>query len=228
MGASHDVAEVRPAWVRFAQEVERPARCRVCAHPRVHGNGHAERTATVQGGEQAVHVTGIRCRRVRCAACRKSWPLQPAGLVPRRHYQLCVVAEAASQHLFAGDVQERVAEGRGCSRRSVGRWLRWIGECADPAALGAELLAAVGAPVLPRLRALAPRLRALRDGARRALLERAAAVLELLEALALAWGLEPPGLRGVVEHVLRRGRDAIPPYRAPLFPELARSHPRRE
>lgn len=227
MEASSDVAQVRPTWARFADEVERPARCRACAHPRVHWDGFAERTATVHADDRTVHVTGIRCRRVRCAACGKSWQLRPAGLVPRRHYQLCVVAEAASQHLFAGDAQERVAAGRGCSRRTVGRWLRWIAECADPAALGARLLAAVGAPVLPRLRALAPRLRALRDGARRALLERAAAVLELLEALALAWGLEPPGLRGVVEHVLR-GRDGIPSYRAPLFPELARSHPRRE
>lgn len=147
--------------------------------------------------------------------------------MPRRHYQLCVVAEAATQHLFAGDAQERVAAGRGCSRRTVGRWLRWIAECADPGALGAQLLAAVGSPVLPRLRALAPRLRALRDGARRALLERAAAVLELLEALALTLSLEPPGLRGVVEHVLA-GRDRITTYRAPRIPELARSHPQRE
>jgi hypothetical protein len=227
MEGSNDVAEVLPAWARCADEVERPARCRACAHPRVHWDGVTERTATVQVGERAVHVTGIRCRRVRCAACHRSWQLRPPGLVPRRHYQLCVVAEAASQHLFAGDAQERVAARRGCSRRSVGRWLRWIAECADPGALGAQLLAAVGAPVLPRLRALAPRLRALRDGARRALLERAAAVLELLEALALAQGLEPPGLRGVVARVLA-GRDRITTYRTPLIPELARCHPQRE
>ena len=107
------------------------------------------------------------------------------------------------------------------------RWLRWLAACADPGALGRRLLGAVGAPVLPRLRALAPRLRALHDAARRARLERAAVVLELLEALGLAWGLEPPGLRGVVEHVLA-GRDRITPYRAPLIPELARSHPLRD
>jgi hypothetical protein len=145
-------------------------------------------------------------------------------LVPRRHYQLCVVAEAASQHLFGGVAQQPVADQHGCSRRTVGRWLRWIADCADPGALGSQLLAAVGAPVLPRLRALAPRLRALRDAARRKLLERAATVLQLLEALGLAWGLEPPGLRGVIERVLE-GRDRIPSYRAPLIPELARRHP---
>jgi hypothetical protein len=137
------------------------------------------------------------------------------------------MAAAASRHLFAGDAQEQVAARHGCARRTVGRWLRWIADCADPGALGARLLAAVGAPVLPRLRALAPRLRALRDGARRALLERAAAVLELLEALALAWGLEPPGLRGVLEPGLA-GRGRILPHGTLLVPELARSHPRRE
>lgn len=224
MEASNDVAQVHPAWARFVDEVARPARCLECAHPRVHWDGFAERTATVQVDDRAVHVTGIRCRRVRCASCHARRLLRPAGLVPRRHYQLCVVAEAASQHLFAGDAQERVAARHGCSRRTVGRWLRWLADCADPGALGSQLLAAVGSPILPRLRALAPRLRSLRNTARRAVLERAAAVLELLEALALASGLEPPGLRGVVEHVLA-GRDRITTYRAPIIPELARRHP---
>jgi hypothetical protein len=86
------------------------------------------------------------------------------------------------------------------------------------------MLAAVGSPVLPRLRALAPRLRALRNSPRRQLLERAAIVLQLMEALALAWGLEPPGLRAVIERAIA-GRGRIPSYRAPLLPELARRHP---
>ena len=62
MGASSDVAQVHPAWARFADEVERPARCRVCAHPRVHWDGFAERTATVHAGDRAVHVTGATDR----------------------------------------------------------------------------------------------------------------------------------------------------------------------
>jgi hypothetical protein len=135
-----------------------------------------------------------------------------------------VVAEAASHHLFTGAAQQGVADQHGCSRRTLARWLRWIADCADPGALGSQLLAAVGSPVLPRLRALAPRLRALRNAARRQLLERAAIVLQLMEALALALGLEPPGLRAVVERAIA-GQGRIPSYRAPLIPELARRHP---
>jgi hypothetical protein len=224
METSSDVARIQPAWARFAEEVVRPRCCRVCAHPRVHWDGWAERTATVRVGRRTVHVTGVRCRRARCARCRARWRLRPPGLLPRRHYQLCVVAEAASQHLFSGVAQQPVADQHGCSRRTVGRWLRWIADCADPGVLGSQLLAAVGAPVLPRLRALAPRLRALRNTARRQLLERAATVLQLMEALGLAWGLEPPGLRAVIERAIA-GAGRIPSYRAPLIPELARRHP---
>ncbi len=227
MESSSEVARIQAEWARFTDTAARPDRCLVCAHPRVHWDGFAERTATLRAGDRTVHVTGIRCRRVRCAACRFRWPLRPPGLVPRRHYQPCVVADAATQHLFAGVSQERVARAIGCSRRTLGRWLRWLAACADPGALSRQLLAAVGAPVLPRLRALAPRLRAGRDATRRAELERAALVLQLLEALGLAWGLAPPGLRGVIERVLSGG-PRMPPYRAPLFPEFARSHPRRE
>jgi hypothetical protein len=144
--------------------------------------------------------------------------------MPRRHYQLCVVTEAASQHLFAGASQEQVAATTGCSRRTVGRWLQWLSQVADPAVLGQKLAAALGEPVLPRLRPLASRRWALRDAARRQVLERAATVLQLMEALGLALGLEPPGLRALVERVLA-GRDRITSYRAPLIPELARGYP---
>ena len=224
MEASSDVARIRPAWARFAEEVERPRCCRFCEHPRVHWDGWAERTATICAESRTVHVTGIRCRRARCAVCRISWQLRPPGLLPRRHYQLCVVAEAASQHLFSGAAQQPVADAHGCSRRTLGRWLRWIADCADPGALASQLLAAVGSPILPRLRALAPRLRDLRNTARRRLLERAAAVLQLMEALGLALGLEPPGLRAVVERAIA-GQGRISSYRAPIIPELARRHP---
>jgi len=100
-----------------------------------------------------------------------------------------------------------------CSRRTVGRWLRWVPRLAEPAVLLCRIVDAVDAVVVPKLRATA------KQGSD--LLRRAAEMLGLLEYLASATGLEPPGLRGVLCHVLR-GRTGIATYARPLIPELAR------
>ncbi len=127
MEASSDVARAQPAWARFTDEVVRPARCRVCGHLRVYWDGFAERTATVHAGDRAIHVTGIRCRRVRCAACCRSWQLRPPGLLPRRHYQLCLVVRpenpilVGSRSLIETRPQPRDAPAR---RRPAGGGLR--------------------------------------------------------------------------------------------------------
>jgi hypothetical protein len=134
-----------------------------------------------------VYVPQIRLRRVRCPACRQSWTLWPPGLMARRHYQMCVVSEALAQLCGQPVSEQQVADGIGCARHTLGRWLRWV---AEPAQLLARLHAVTGEPLLPPLAWAHGRLAAVRDAARRALLSRAAEVLGLLAALASACGVE--------------------------------------
>ncbi len=228
MNLPQSAMAVQERWQRFCERVNKPRACSACNSPHIVWNGRSTRSASVRVGEEVVHLTDIVCRRVRCVACRFGWQLRPPGLMPRRHYQLCVVASATSQYLFdEGASQERIAAQHGCSRRTLGRWLRWLSRVADPAVLGQKIAAAVGAPLLPRLEEVRRRVRSQLGDAQRALLQRAAEVLVLCEALAAAWQLEPPGLRAVVEGAVG-GRDRVTPYSAPSIPELARGHPPRE
>jgi transposase-like protein len=168
-----------------------------------------------------VHLTDIPCRRVKCSACKRSWTLRPPGLLPNKHYQGCVIASAVQQHVLRGDSLEQVARDHGCSRRQVGRWSTLTAAMADPAVLASMLVEAVDAVVLPAKYEIAKRLQALRNETRRRVLERAAQVLALAEALASALALEPPGLRAILERFLA-GRTGVGTYRRPAIPELAR------
>lgn len=169
-----------------------------------------------------VYLAGLTCRRVKCASCKVSWVLRPPGVIAHKQYQADVVALALAEYLLAKRSQEQVAARIGCSRRTVGRWIGWTAEMAEPDVLAAELLRATDEPVLPRAQgvpgiawdeAMAPRP------------SRAGDVLGLMEALASAWGLAAPGLAGVLERVLR-GRCGVATYRSPLIPEFARGPPR--
>ena len=168
-----------------------------------------------------MELAGVRCRRVKCASCEVSWTLRPPGLAPRRQFQLCVVARAASRYLF-GDASSlsTVAVEHSCSPRSLGRWLGWIAGLASPAGLERHLVATLDAPVLVPLRNVAGLELKATTPARRRRLTRAAPVLVLLEALGRATGAEPPGLRGVLERVVA-GRDRVTTEARPRVPELA-------
>ena len=123
---------------RFFEAVKKPRCCPFCYGQRIYWNGHRERSASVMEGDRVSHFTDIVCRRVKCAnpPCRKSWTLRPPGLMPSRHYQLCVVASAVRQVLFGPHrTLTAVARAHQCCRRTVGRWLRWIRGLAGPSAL---------------------------------------------------------------------------------------------
>ena len=125
---------------RFFETVTKPRCCPFCYGRRIYWNGHRERSASVMEGDRVTHFTDILCRRVKCAnaTCRKSWTLRPAELMPRRHYQLCVMASAVRQFLFGPRrTLTAVARAHQCCRRTVGRWLRWV--------------AGPSAPVIPEL-----------------------------------------------------------------------------
>ncbi len=213
-------------WARYYETVEKPRDCIECDDGRVGWNGRRKRSASLVAADELVHVAQMWCRRVKCTRCGTSWTLRPPGLVPHKHYQLCVVARATSEYLWGEhSTLTAVAAAHGCARRTVKRWVCWLAAIADPAALLSKLREAVDAPVVPRASRVAQLVRKARYALGRVVLERAAEVLALCEALGSAWGLEPPGLRAVVERVVAN-RSGIATYARPLIPELARSHPR--
>jgi type II secretory pathway predicted ATPase ExeA len=81
----------------------------------------------------------------------------------------------------------------------VSRWLHWVPALAAPELLQRLVMQLAEDLVVPAVRAVEGLARKATSVARCVLLERAARVLCLLEALAMVRGLEPPGLRGVVE-----------------------------
>lgn len=216
--------KIKEEWNHFFETVEKPCFCLFCHGSRIHWNGKRSRTASLMIDEEVVYLPDIDCRRVKCANpnCLKSWTLRPPGLMPRRHYQLCVVANAASGYLF--DDQESldtVAQSHQCTRRTAGRWITWLAHIARPSDLIHYLLEVSKETVLVPVRKIAISLKKGLSSSRKQILERAAEVLGLLEAIALILGMEPPGLRSVVEAVVNN-RDRVTTYACPAIPELAR------
>lgn len=219
MSPAEAVAGLRRRWEAFAENVERPVACVHCRHGVVWWNGYRTRTATVLVMNVVEYLVGIRCRRVCCGskACGRSWTLRPEGMTPRRHFQLSVVAEAMSEYVLGGESSHEQLGGRyGCSRWTVSQWLQWVNGVANPSVVAKLVLDSSDEPVLPRVEVLRRRWERVQSRVRRA-----AENLALLEALASARGLAPPGLSSVVESLLR-GRDRVTTYVSPAIPELSR------
>jgi len=201
-----EVAEaLKRQWKGFYDKVAKPRRCIFCGGSRIWWNGWRHRTASVRVEERVVYVNEVACRLVKCATpgCRKSWTLRPPGLLPQRHFQLCVVAHALGSYLFDPEAsQQQVADAIGCDRRSVGRWLVWAAGIATAADLLSHLVDASGVTEVPSMPEVAAEARKAQSAARRAILRCGAQVLSLLEALGHALCLPPPGLRAVVEAVV--------------------------
>jgi len=220
------IEALKREWQAFNATVAKPGQCLFCGGRRLWWNGWRQRTASVLVGEQVVHVEEVACRLVKCGlpSCGRSWTLRPPGLVPQRHYQLCVVARAASSYLFDPEAtQEQVAVSMACARRTVGRWLGWLAGIASPADLLRHVVEASDVAEIPPLREVAALGRKARSAARKAVLESAARVLCLVEALGQALSLPPPGLRAVVERVLA-GRSGVTTDHSPRILEFARRH----
>jgi hypothetical protein len=227
MNVPEAASRLKQKWNQFATTVNRPDHCIYCKGDMVHYNGFRSRTASVMvEGEthtEVVYLDDITCRRVKCgtAGCRKSWTLRPPGLVSGRHFQLDVVASASSTYLFDEDAtRSSVAQTHQCSPRSVARWLAWLALLASPMDLQRHLVDVLDLPLMPRLQPVASAARKALSAAKRQMLTRAAQVLLLLEALAMALGYEPPGLRSVVE-ALGNNRAQVAPDKEPSIPDLA-------
>jgi hypothetical protein len=211
--------ELKKAWDQFSQTVDKPCCCPFCQGRRIYWNGYRERSASVIEMDRVVYLSDVLCRRLKCAdrQCKKSWTLRPPGLMPRRHYQLCVVASAARQFLFdPHSTLSSVAAAHQCCRRTVGRWLRWLSGIAKPSALIRRLGGIPGTAVF----AAKDNKREIGTPARK-VFERAARVLYLIEALGRAYGYKDSPFGGMIEEILSGG-ECVATYRFPSIPELAR------
>ena len=215
-----DVAsKLKQDFAAFALGVECPSDCVFCDGTRVTFDGWRWRSASVLVDDEVVFLDGVQCA---TPGCRRSWTLRPPGLLPRRHFQAGLVAHATSGYLFdAAASQAQIAAEHTCSRRSLGRWLGYVGQVAAPADLERHLCAASDAPVLVQTPPVAAVARKATTVAGRARLTRAALCLVLFEALGAALHLPPPGFGAVLQLALA-DRDRVTTYARPAIPVLAR------
>lgn len=214
--------KIEQRWRDYYENVEIPRQCIYCGDSRVNFNGSRKRSASVLVLTVVVFLAELICRRVKCAACHKSWTLRPPELVAHKHFQLCVAARAVSRYLFdPGGTLTGVGLEHNCSRKTVKRWLGWTAAIAEPETLLRKAVEAADAPLVPPLRPVAAVDRKARVALWSVVLERAAEVLALMERLCSAWQLEPPGLRAVMRRVVGE-RSGIGTYARPVIPELVR------
>ncbi len=219
MKLSNAAKKCKEQWDHFFETVQKPSSCIFCESARLYWNGKRERTASVQVEDEVVYMTDILCRRIKCGnpECKKSWTIRPSGLMPRRHYQLCVVAHGTNKFLFDPKATlSSVAEAHCCSRRTTRRWLNWIAELAEPSDLIRRLFdVSKGTGFKP-----SEVIKKAANTAKKAF-QRSAKVFCAIEAFGIAYGYGPPGFGGMIEAVISN-RDRITTYRCPAIPELAR------
>lgn len=220
MNVQKEAEKLKEQWNQFFKEVKKPCECIFCKCMRLFWNGRRERTASVLIGGQAVHLTDIWCRRIKCSQCKSSWTIRPAGLMPRRHYQLCVVTGAAGRILFDADTTlSKVADIYSCARRTVGRWLKWLAGIAKPSELIRRLFAISkdSTAWAEKVKDIVPKVATVGTKT----LKRAAKNLLILQALAKVIGYTANGFQSMVEGAIFN-RDGITTYQNPFIPELAR------
>lgn len=115
--------------------VERPAACRSCGAA-AWWNGSRTVSVVRKLGEQVEYVAEVVRRRVRCALWKscplRSWTVYEEDSYPHRVFGLMVVVSAVSGVVFGNATLTAAGLAHQCSRRTVGRWKRWISELADP------------------------------------------------------------------------------------------------
>ena len=115
--------------------VERPDACRSCGAA-AWWNGSRRVSVVRKLGEQIEYVAEVVRRRVRCSlwkSCRlRSWTVYEEDSYPHRIFGLMVVVPAVSAVVFGNATHTAAARAHQCSRRTVGRWKRWISELGDP------------------------------------------------------------------------------------------------
>lgn len=214
MNVQEEAEKLKQQWNQFFEEVKKPCKC-----IKLFWNGRRERTASVLIGDQTVYLIDILCRRTKCSQCKKSWTIRPEGLMPGWHYQLCVVAHAASRFLFDTDATlSKVADIYQCARRTVGRWLKWIAGIAKPSELIRCLFAISKKSMGTIIKVKDIEKKVAHTGAQP--FKRAARNLLILQALARVIGYTGNGFQSMVECAIFN-RNGVTTYDDPFIPELA-------
>ena len=169
----------------------RPKACVFCAGGLVF-NGFSIRSASMIVDDDVRYIPEILQRRLLCKRCNTRVLLRPPELLPRVHYQACVLTSAVVE-LAQGATTVDVAEHHGCDRRSVRRFVARIAATGEPHVVASEVAAVVDEPVIPKIE-LAERAFPLAPATMRDL-RCAHALLVLVEALGSARGEEPRVLR---------------------------------
>jgi hypothetical protein len=168
-----------------------PDRCIRCDSDDVSFNGTNTRSLSKLVLGVVVYIGGVMQRRLRCRPCQQRWLRRPAEVLPRAHYQACVISSAVAE-LAAGAATTAVASTHECDRRTVRRFVDRVASAGDPADVARELTAAVDAPVLPAVPVVERRAPLGLNTVRQ--LARAMSLLVLLDALGSVRGQEPPAL----------------------------------
>jgi hypothetical protein len=167
----------------------------------------------VASAVDAVERRELSLPRAKCSCCRHGFTCYPAGIYPRRQYQLDVVADAVAAVEVGGESVAQAAVASSASPTSVRRWSGWIAALAK-----VGVLHAVAAEVDPSGATVAtatPR-------------SRTAAVLDALEVLGAALvraGVavtERTGLGRVLGWQHRAHGDVYRPGAGRLSPAMAR------
>jgi len=118
--------------------VERPAVCRSCGAA-AWWNGSRKVSVVRKLGAHIEHVAEVVRRRVRCSLWKscplRSWTVYEQDSDPHRVFGLMVVVSAVRAVVFGNATHTAAGLAHQCSRRTVGRWKRWVSELADPAQL---------------------------------------------------------------------------------------------
>jgi len=221
MGISQALTRLKQQWHEFFETCSKPSHCIFCGETRLWWNGKRIRSASVLVLGMVAHIVNIAVRRVKCARCGKSWTLRPHGLMPQRHFQLCVVAQGTSMYLFEPETNlTKVGQQLSCHRKTVRRWIQWTAGIAVPQDLYRHIMNASGEPVVVKLREVFLKATSVLTST---VLRTASHVLCLLEVLAAAIGFDPPGLRSVVEAVVAN-RYRVTTDASPSIPDFARRY----
>jgi transposase-like protein len=107
----------------------RPERCPHCGKGGLHHHGHYERN-TPRGEGMAYSLGSLFIPRFYCPKCRRTCSRLPACLSPRRQYWW-KSQQAVLERLISGESFHEVARRLWPSRRTIGRWWRWLREGFD-------------------------------------------------------------------------------------------------
>ncbi len=131
-----------PTIVRPRERADRPPVCTVCRGP-AWWNGWRvvfPVVATLLAG--VLERWELTLPKAKCSQCRHGFTCYPAGIYPRRQYQLDVVAGATASVALGGTSAAEVARATRAGATSVRRWLAWIAvlaELCDLVALAARV-----------------------------------------------------------------------------------------